>query len=161
MYESGRIRVSDADRESIVVKLTAATAEGRLTLAEFEDRSSRAYASRTWEDLVVLLEDLPGQQMVRPFPPPGYSGSLEERRNNGLAIAALIVGVVSILGVSCPPAAPVAGAAAIGLGVFGLRAERDHPEIGGHGLAWAGIATGAGGMLLGGLAILLLFVLGT
>ena len=65
-----------------------------------------------------------------------------------------------MVGVSCPPGAPVAGLAAIVFGIFGLRADREHPEIGGHGMAWAGIATGSGGVLLGALAIVLMNAIG-
>jgi len=53
------VRVSDAERESIVSRLNEATSEGRLTLEEFSDRVSQALASRTRGDLDVLVRDLP------------------------------------------------------------------------------------------------------
>ena len=37
------VRVSDAEREAVVARLNAATGEGRLTLAEFTERSGLAY----------------------------------------------------------------------------------------------------------------------
>ncbi len=56
------IRVSDAEREAVVARLGAAVAEGRLELAEFEDRAALAYASRTEVDLARLVADLPPPQ---------------------------------------------------------------------------------------------------
>ena len=41
------IRASDKERESVVDVLRDAYTEGRLTLDEFEERTSAAYASRT------------------------------------------------------------------------------------------------------------------
>jgi hypothetical protein len=54
-----RVRVSDAEREAVVARLSAATGEGRLTLEEFGDRAGRAYTARTQGDLVELVDDLP------------------------------------------------------------------------------------------------------
>jgi hypothetical protein len=55
----GSIRASDNDREEFVAALREAYSEGRLTLDEFEERTSAAYAARTWGDLRTLTEDLP------------------------------------------------------------------------------------------------------
>ena len=54
-----RLRVSDAEREAVVVRLNAATSEGRLTLAEFTERAGEAYAARTQGELARLVDDLP------------------------------------------------------------------------------------------------------
>ncbi|HZR49171.1 MAG TPA: DUF1707 domain-containing protein [Streptosporangiaceae bacterium] len=56
------IRASDLDREGVVTILRDAHAEGRLTLEEFDERTTAAYAARTWGDLADLTVDLP----VRP-----------------------------------------------------------------------------------------------
>jgi hypothetical protein len=53
------ILASDKERESVVDVLRDAYTEGRLTLDEFEERSSAAYAARTWGDLRGLTVDLP------------------------------------------------------------------------------------------------------
>lgn len=53
------LRVSDAEREEIVVRLTAACAEGRLTLEEMGGRVGSAYAAVTRADLEPLTSDLP------------------------------------------------------------------------------------------------------
>lgn len=55
------IRASDQERESVVDVLRDAYAEGRLTLEEFEERTSAAYAAKTWIDLRELTADLPAE----------------------------------------------------------------------------------------------------
>ena len=42
------IRASDREREDVVDVLREAYTDGRLTLDEFEERTSAAYASKTW-----------------------------------------------------------------------------------------------------------------
>ncbi|HZD98957.1 MAG TPA: DUF1707 domain-containing protein [Micromonosporaceae bacterium] len=54
-----QVRVSDAERETIVRRLNDATSEGRLTLEEFSERVSAALAARTQGDLDILMTDLP------------------------------------------------------------------------------------------------------
>jgi hypothetical protein len=58
------IRASDMDRESVVTILRDAYTEGRLTLDEFDERTSAAYAARTWGDLLDLTADLPVQPVL-------------------------------------------------------------------------------------------------
>jgi Domain of unknown function (DUF1707) len=55
----GSIRASDNDREGVVAALREAFTEGRLTLDEFDERTSAAYAAKTWGDLRALTDDLP------------------------------------------------------------------------------------------------------
>jgi hypothetical protein len=52
------MRASDADRERVVAVLHRAHAEGRITLDEFDERSSAAYAARTLDELAPLTRDL-------------------------------------------------------------------------------------------------------
>jgi hypothetical protein len=52
-------RASDADRERIVEQLRTHTADGRLTMEEFDQRMSAAYAARTYGELAELTRDLP------------------------------------------------------------------------------------------------------
>jgi Domain of unknown function (DUF1707) len=58
------IRASDQERESVVDVLRDAFTDGRLTLDEFEDRTSAAYAAKTWTDLRELTSDLPAQPLL-------------------------------------------------------------------------------------------------
>jgi len=53
------LRASNAEREATVERLQHAVGEGRLTLAEFEERAQAAYAASTRADLDALTADLP------------------------------------------------------------------------------------------------------
>lgn len=50
---------SDAERERVTDRLREAAVEGRLTLAESDERQAAAYAARTRDELVPLVADLP------------------------------------------------------------------------------------------------------
>ena len=65
------IRASDADREHAVGILRDGYATGRLTLAEFDERTTAALTSRTWGELRGLTRDLPapGQRVLPPAAP--------------------------------------------------------------------------------------------
>jgi hypothetical protein len=51
-------RASDADRDIAIDILCAAVADGRLTLAELEERTQAALSARTLTDLAALISDL-------------------------------------------------------------------------------------------------------
>jgi hypothetical protein len=53
------IRVSDADRDSVVRELGGHASVGRLTLAELEERASKALEAKTRGELDALTSDLP------------------------------------------------------------------------------------------------------
>jgi Domain of unknown function (DUF1707)/Cell wall-active antibiotics response 4TMS YvqF len=55
------VRASDADRDRTVEALAAASAEGRLTLEEYSERSESALTARTMGDLASLTVDLPAR----------------------------------------------------------------------------------------------------
>lgn len=56
---NGTIRAADRDRAVIENVLADAFAEGRITRAEYDERTEAALASRTLGELVPLVEDLP------------------------------------------------------------------------------------------------------
>ncbi|MFF8829791.1 DUF1707 domain-containing protein [Streptomyces sp. NPDC015131] len=58
--ELPEMRASDAERERVAERLRDAVAEGRLDMAEFEERLDLAYKARTHGELVPLVRDLPG-----------------------------------------------------------------------------------------------------
>jgi len=67
------LRAGNAEREQIVQRLNMAFGEGRLDLAELEERVAQAYAAKTLGDLRPLTTDLPpevGRPAVAPAPPP-------------------------------------------------------------------------------------------
>jgi hypothetical protein len=53
------LRAADADRHQIAEQLKSALDEGRLSLAEYDDRVRDAYAARTYAELLHLVADLP------------------------------------------------------------------------------------------------------
>ncbi len=63
------LRAADADRAAVVTRLDESLTDGRLTLAEYEDRSARAHAARTHGELAELTADLP-----HPVPGPARPG---------------------------------------------------------------------------------------
>ncbi|TDD85262.1 DUF1707 and DUF2154 domain-containing protein [Actinomadura darangshiensis] len=52
------LRASDADRERVAAVLGEAVADGRLTMEEHSERTTRAYAARTLGELTGLTGDL-------------------------------------------------------------------------------------------------------
>ncbi|WP_138759856.1 DUF1707 SHOCT-like domain-containing protein [Modestobacter altitudinis] len=67
------LRAADADRAAVAEVLGTHMSAGRLTVAEFDDRLSRAYAARTYGELDQLTADLPAVEqppVVRPEPAP-------------------------------------------------------------------------------------------
>lgn len=55
-----QLRASDADRERIARALQAAFSDGRLTMAELEQRLDTVYGARTFAELEPVTADLPG-----------------------------------------------------------------------------------------------------
>jgi hypothetical protein len=56
---SRELRLSHADRDRVVGWLNAALGEGRLTLAEFEERVDAVLRAKTYRDVEPYLADLP------------------------------------------------------------------------------------------------------
>ena len=54
------VRASDAERNAVVERLRRALSQGRLSVEEFDERVTAAYAAKTHGDLAVLTRDLPG-----------------------------------------------------------------------------------------------------
>jgi hypothetical protein len=73
------IRASDADRENVVAILRDAYTAGRLTLEEFDERTTAALSGRTWGALTELTKDLPQDARLgadlRPARAPAADGS--------------------------------------------------------------------------------------
>ena len=53
------MRASDSEREGVAERLRHATAEGRLTADELEERLEALFGSRTYGELDALVADLP------------------------------------------------------------------------------------------------------
>jgi hypothetical protein len=59
MPENPRLRASDADRDRVAALLREHHAAGRLTVEEFQERLSAAFAAKTTGELTELMADLP------------------------------------------------------------------------------------------------------
>jgi hypothetical protein len=76
MASDDPIRASDSDREVVVATLRDAYTAGRLTLDEFDERTTAAYEGKTWGDLRQLTATSPAPSTPRcPLP----SGSRSTR----------------------------------------------------------------------------------
>ena len=65
-----QVRASDADRDQTIEALAAASAEGRLSLEEYSQRSETALVARTHGDLAGLTADLPAPRHSDAAPVP-------------------------------------------------------------------------------------------
>jgi hypothetical protein len=78
------LRAADADRAAVADVLGGHMTAGRLTVAEYDERLTRAYAARTYGELAELTADLPApsrpaaapapQPAVQPVPAGGAAG---------------------------------------------------------------------------------------
>jgi hypothetical protein len=58
------LRAGDRDRDQVAATLREQYAQGRLTMEEFDERVSAAYAAKTLGDLGALTADLPAEPPV-------------------------------------------------------------------------------------------------
>ena len=63
------LRAGDTDRATVATTLGRHMAEGRLTVAEYDERVARAYAAQTYGDLAELTADLPPAEGIRAASP--------------------------------------------------------------------------------------------
>ncbi len=66
MYAMPQMKASDADRDAVLADLSKHFEAGRLTSEELDERTGRALAARTLDDLHDLMNDLPAAQPVVP-----------------------------------------------------------------------------------------------
>ncbi|MEO3874868.1 DUF1707 domain-containing protein [Nonomuraea sp. B12E4] len=59
MANSPEMRASDADRDRVAAILREHTAQGRITMDEFNERLESLYRSKTYGELAKLTADLP------------------------------------------------------------------------------------------------------
>lgn len=79
------VRASDSERERVAKLISVAAGEGRITVAEADERLERVYAARFRHELGQFVADLPA-----PAPPPA-------RFPNRLRLHAVLAVVVSLL----------------------------------------------------------------
>ena len=86
-------RASDSDREEVAAELRQHHAEGRLSLAELEERLGAAFSARTLGELSSILGDLP--QPPPPSPPPPTLWQRLRPRTGYLVGAVVLAGVLA------------------------------------------------------------------
>ena len=96
---SSVVRASDADRDQTVEALAAASAEGRLSLEEYSQRSEAALVARTLGDLTGLTSDLPAVPQSDPAPVPAeITAVLGNESRKGPWVVPAHITVRSVLG---------------------------------------------------------------
>jgi len=88
---AGELRVADADRERVAARLGQAHAEGRLTLAEYDERVRAAHGAVVGSDLLPLTADLPAEAPARP------GGAVRPRVPSPMRAAVAVWAVVSVI----------------------------------------------------------------
>ncbi len=73
------LRIGDREREQAVTHLGTAFAEGRLDLAEYDERVASAYGAKTASDLLHLTADLPLATREHPAQPAAGAASRSHR----------------------------------------------------------------------------------
>lgn len=108
-FDPGALRASDADREAVAQKLQTAMSEGRLTVAELQERLDTVYGAKTLSELEPVTWDLPGHTDLvpkaptappslrknPPAPVPGGAASAGLERVGGTPTSSLAVGIMS------------------------------------------------------------------
>jgi Domain of unknown function (DUF1707) len=101
-YLPAEMKAADSDRDAVVSDLSEHFQAGRLTAGEFDERTGRALAARTWGELRDLLADLPATRLGPQVPGSNSLGSRPWRSSGriapppiavlaGIAIAAAVV----------------------------------------------------------------------
>lgn len=75
------IRASDAERDEIARTIQQATADGRLTVEEADDRLAQVFAAKYRDELPALVADLPRTEPDRP----GSAGNSSTANTGGRA----------------------------------------------------------------------------
>ena len=141
MTDLSRMRVSDAERENVVVRLQQATAEGRLSLDELGDRVSGAYASLTRSELDQFIDDLPPAPEPEPEQPPPAPAPASETANRALSFLILAMGAGAIPISFFSALGPALGLVAVVLGVLALSRHGETSRVN-RGAIVAGVVLG-------------------
>jgi hypothetical protein len=137
-------RASDHDREEVVERLRAATAEGRLLVEELEQRLEVAFKALTYGELDALVDDLPDVAVGLPAAPQYLPA---RRRRPGLPILA---GATLALGLLLTTVAAVAASSLARLNsvAAGASAPTHAPRDGYYHAGPAGLLAGFASLIV-------------
>jgi Domain of unknown function (DUF1707) len=93
---SAQMKASDADRDAVLSDLGEHFEAGRLTADEFDDRTGRALAARTWGELRDLLQDLPTDPAGPRVPVTAATGAPPQRPPGRM----VLVPIVALAGIA-------------------------------------------------------------
>lgn len=89
------MRAGDADRERVAQVLRDAAGDGRLTLAELDERLDAVYAAKTYADLAPITRDLPAAGAAPAASHVAVSGAPDRRPVEGAPSWTTGIGVMS------------------------------------------------------------------
>lgn len=93
------MRASDADRDQVLAQLSAHYQDGRLTSAEFDERSSQALQARTMGDLAGLMTDLPSAPAGEPGPAGTTGSGQAPARRHDFRVGGAVLAVLAVVAV--------------------------------------------------------------
>jgi len=83
------VRASDAERERVTKLVSDAAGEGRLTLAEADERMNLIYATTYRHELDRFVADLPGEPAPKPSPARRFTDAPRRLRVHATVVAVL------------------------------------------------------------------------
>jgi Domain of unknown function (DUF1707) len=96
------LRISDADRDQAIARLSEHFQAGRLTTEEFDERSGKALQAKTGRELAVLFTDLPPAQAGAAQAGTARAGTVARHTGWRMPALPIIVAVIAVsaIGVS-------------------------------------------------------------
>jgi hypothetical protein len=91
-----KLRAADRDRDEVAEILREQYAQGRLTMEEYDERSTAASSAKTMGELRALTVDLPAAEEPGPVRPAGPAWS--QGRMRWIAVAGAVAAVAVLVG---------------------------------------------------------------
>jgi hypothetical protein len=89
------LRISDADRDQAITRLSEHFQAGRLSAEEFDERSGAALQAKTGREVTALFTDLPPDQA-----PAARAATVARSRVWGLPVVPIVAAVIALSVVS-------------------------------------------------------------
>jgi hypothetical protein len=92
------LRISDKERQDVIAQLRDHTADGRLTLVEFDERVEEVFAAKTTRELEHSLRELPILGPPPPDPNRWYRGRVRNEVSTWVGTNAICTGIWAATG---------------------------------------------------------------